>query len=45
MNTTNKPVACDVTVITWNRIIPDKLANTKQVKKSLPFKVSEGLPA
>jgi hypothetical protein len=38
-------VACDVTVITWNRVITDKLADTELVKKFLPFKESEGLSA
>jgi hypothetical protein len=37
MNTTHKPVACDLTVIAWNRIIPDKLAETELVKKIPAF--------
>jgi hypothetical protein len=45
MNTTHKPVACELTVIIKNRIVPDKLADNGLVKKFLPFNESEGLSA
>jgi hypothetical protein len=44
MNTTHKPVACElIVIIKKNRIVPNKLADTELVKKFLPFKEYEGL--